>query len=171
MMVQTITSTTPGSEGTYTLTGLPLNSGSDSYFILVDIPGLDTNGTYHVVVSAGNTTFNGLDFKVDSMYINPVGMVTGILSDNSVLDHKISLFPNPANQKFTLEYELTQSANVQIELYDMIGHKVKTITSSSFEEKNKYSHAVNLEDLSTGVYFVKVKINNSETTMKLIVTN
>jgi hypothetical protein len=55
------------------------------------------------------------------------------------------LFPNPANDKFTLEYELTQSANVQIELYDMIGHKVKTVTPNSFEEKNKYSHSVTLE--------------------------
>ena len=87
------------------------------------------------------------------------------------MENKILLFPNPASHKFILEYELIQSANVQIELYDVIGHKVKTVTQNSFEEKNKYSYSVNLEDLSTGIYFVKLKINNSETTIKLIVTN
>jgi hypothetical protein len=165
MFVQTITDGT----GTYTLTGLPL-TGTDDYFIFVDIPGLDTNLTYHYVLTASNNQINGLNFTVDSIYINPVvNYVTGISNDQSVLESKITLFPNPANQKFTLEYELIKSANVLIELFDVVGHKVKTISSNSFEEKDKHSHSVNIEDLSAGVYFVKLKINDSETTIKLII--
>ena len=165
MFVQTITD----GSGTYTLTGLPL-TGTDDYFIFVDIPGLDTNLTYHYVLTASNNQINGLNFTVDSIYINPVvNYVTGISNDQSVLESKITLFPNPANQKFTLEYELIKSANVLIELFDVVGHKVKTISSNSFEEKDKHSHSVNIEDLSAGVYFVKLKINDSETTIKLII--
>jgi hypothetical protein len=165
MFVQTITD----GSGTYTLTGLPL-TGTDDYFIFVDIPGLDTNLTYHYVLTASNNQINGLNFTVDSIYINPVvNYVTGISNDQSVLENKITLFPNPANQKFTLEYELIKSANVLIELFDVVGHKVKTISSNSFEEKDKHSHSVNIEDLSAGVYFVKLKINDSETTIKLII--
>ena len=165
MFVQTITD----GSGTYTLTGLPL-TGTDDYFIFVDIPGLDTNLTYHYVLTASNNQINGLNFTVDSIYINPVvNYVTGISNDQSVLESKITLFPNPANQKFTLEYELIKSANVLIELFDVVGHKVKTISSNYFEEKEKHSHSVNIEDLSAGVYFVKLKINDSETTIKLII--
>lgn len=165
MFVQTITD----GSGTYTLTGLPL-TGTDDYFIFVDIPGLDTNLTYHYVLTASNNQINGLNFTVDSIYINPVvNYVTGISNDQSVLESKITLFPNPANQKFTLEYELIKSANVLIELFDVVGHKVKTISSNSIEEKDKHSHSVNIEDLSAGVYFVKLKINDSETTIKLII--
>ncbi len=167
MFVQTVTD----AAGNYTLTGLPINTLPDDYFIFVDIPGLDTNSTYYHISVTGSTPINGLDFNVDAQYINPIGIVTGILNDESVLENKITLFPNPANQQFTLEYELTQSANVQIELYDMVGHKVKTVSPNSFEEKNTYSHLVNLENLSAGVYFVKVKINNSQTTIKLIIAN
>jgi hypothetical protein len=156
-------------DGTYTLTGLPINSGNDSYFVLVDISGLDTNGTYHLVITATDTVLDNKNFTVDSIYINPVGSITGISNDNSVLDHKIILFPNPASQKFTVEYELVQSANVEIELYDLIGQKIKAISSLSFAEKNKYTHSVNLEDLSTGVYFVRLKFNDYSTTIKLIV--
>ncbi|MES2515145.1 MAG: T9SS type A sorting domain-containing protein, partial [Bacteroidota bacterium] len=162
--------TTTAADGTYTLTGLPINSGTDSYFVLVDIPGLDTNGTYHLVITPNDTVFSNKNFTVDSIYIYPVGSITGLSTDKSVLDHKIVLFPNPASQKFTLEYQLTQSANVQIELFDMVGQKVKVITANAFEEKNKYSHTVNLDDLSTGVYFVKLKINDSYTTIKLLIT-
>lgn len=166
MFVQTVTD----AAGNYTLTGLPINTLPDDYFIFVDIPGLDTNSTYHhISITSTDPIINGLDFNVDAQYINPIGSITSISNDNSVLENKITLFPNPANDKFTLEYELTQSANVQIELYDMIGHKVKTITPNSFEEKNKYSHSVNIEWLSVGVYFVKLKVNHSETTIKLII--
>ncbi len=166
---QMFVQTTTDGNGVYTLTDLPL-TGTDDYFIFVDIPGLDTNLTYHYALTASNNQIDGLNFTVDSIYINPVvNYVTGISNDQSVLENKITLFPNPANDKFTLEYELTQSANVQIELYDMIGHKVKTVTPNSFEEKNKYSHSVNIEWLSVGVYFVKLKVNHSETTIKLII--
>jgi hypothetical protein len=166
MYVQTLTD----ASGNYTLTGFPINTLPDDYFVFVDIPGLDTNSTYyHISFAVNDTVVNGLDFNVDAQYINPIGSVTGISNDQSVLESKITLFPNPASQKFTLEYELTQSANVLIELFDIVGHKVKTISSNSFEEKDKHSHSTNIEDLSTGVYFVKVKINNSETTIKLII--
>ncbi|MBK6984029.1 MAG: T9SS type A sorting domain-containing protein [Bacteroidetes bacterium] len=166
MYVQTLTD----ASGNYTLTGFPINTLPDDYFVFVDIPGLDTNSTYyHISFAVNDTVVNGLDFNVDAQYINPIGSVTAISNDQSVLESKITLFPNPANQKFTLEYELIQSANVEIELFDVVGHKVKTISSNSFEEKDKHSHSVNIEDLSTGVYFVKVKINNSETTIKLII--
>lgn len=166
---QMFVQTTTNGNGVYTLTDLPL-TGTDDYFIFVDIPGLDTNLTYHYALTASNNQIDGLNFTVDSIYINPVvNYVTGISNDQSVLANKITLFPNPANQKFTLEYELTQSANVSIELFDVVGHKVKTIIPNSFEEKDKHSHLTNIDDISIGVYFVKVKINNSETTIKLII--
>ena len=80
-------------------------------------------------------------------------------------------YPNPTDFAIMRTLKRGDIKVQPIDLYDIIGHKVKTISSNSFEEKNKYSHSVNLEELSTGVYFVKVKVNNSETTIKLIVAN
>lgn len=166
---QMFVQTTTNSAGQYTLTGLPI--GND-YFVFVDIPGLDTNGTYHVVIpSSGNTQIDGLNFTVDSIYINPIGSVTGISQENSVLDNKIMMFPNPAKQYVSIQYELIQSANVQIELFDIIGNKIKKIAEMNRQEKNKYNHVVSLENLSSGIYFVKLKINNSENVIKLIVND
>lgn len=165
---QMFVQTTTNAAGQYTLTGLPI--GND-YFVFVDIPGLDTNGTYHVVITSGVTQIDGLNFTVDSIYINPIGSVTGISQENSILNNKILMFPNPAKQYVSIQYELIQSANVQIELYDIIGKKVKTITEVNRQEKNKYNHIVNLENLSSGIYFVKLKINNSENVIKLIVND
>jgi hypothetical protein len=167
MFVQT---TTAEPEGTYTLTGLPL-TGTDDYFIFVDIPGLDTNLTYHYVLTSGANQLNGLNFTVDSIYINPIAnFVTGISNDQSVLESKITLFPNPANQKFSLEYELIKSANVLIELFDMLGKSVKMLLPATEQSKGVHKNSWQINDLSAGLYFIKISINGSESTIKLSVT-
>jgi len=166
---QMFTQTSTDAAGNYTLAGLPINTSSEYYFISVDIPGLDTTSTYNLSLNSGNTTINGLDFKVGAKYINPIGSVTGISSDRSVAENKISLFPNPTKQNAFIEYELTQSASVRIDLYDVLGNKVKVISENALEEKNKHQHFINIENLSAGIYLVKLKINNSYTTLKLII--
>lgn len=167
MFVQTFTDPA----GSYTLQGIPLNTASDSYFIIVDIPGLDTNGTYHPYVTVSTTTITGLDFTVDSIYVNPLQTVTSITANNSVQNNSIVMYPNPAKQTTSINYELTSSALVHIDLYDVVGHKVKSILSNSLQEKNKYTQPVDLRDVNSGIYFVKIKINNSKNIIKLIITN
>lgn len=66
MFVQTVTD----SNGNYSMSGLPDNAFGESYFILVDIPGLDTNNTYHKVIISNNS-YSGLDFVVDSQKLIP----------------------------------------------------------------------------------------------------
>jgi hypothetical protein len=167
---QMFVQTTTDAAGNYTLTGFPINTLPDDYFIFVDIPGLDTNSTYyHISITSADSIINGLDFNVDAEYINPIGSVTGISNDNAVVDNKIVLFPNPAQQNAYIQYELTKSANVTIELYDILGNKVKTISDNNYEDQNKHSHSINIEHLSSGIYFVKLKINNSITTIKLVI--
>lgn len=167
MFTQTITD----AAGQYTLTGFPVNTGTENYFVFVDIPGLDTNGTYHRVISTGNSQFENLNFIVDSMYIHPVGVASAINSENTILNNSIIVYPNPASNQISIKYELINTATIKIELFDLLGQKVKDICVSNLQEKNKYSYSTNLEDLSSGVYFIKFMVNKTETSLKLIVTN
>ena len=169
MFAQAITtdsnSPTPGE---YVFSNLPYGD----YFILVDIPGLDTNGTYHVVLSASTPSVTNLNFYVDSMYINPIGNVTSALSqESSLFENKIILFPNPAKEMAFIEYQLLEEAVIKIELFDIVGRKTKTILEETKQPKNNYKHAIDLNNLNSGIYFLKVKINKSETVIKFIITN
>lgn len=165
MFRQTVTD----QNGNYSIGGLPINT-NDTFFILVDIPGLDTNTTYHKVLTTGNPAYTGLDFIVDSAKITPVENAVGINEINKA-EHQIKLFPNPAKNKVTITYSLPASATVSIGLYDIPGKEIKTIMPRTEQAKDEYSYTVQLNDIATGMYFVKLKINNSESIIKLIITD
>lgn len=127
--VQTVTSGPLGWVlwGTYTLQGLPPNGPGESYFILVDIPGLDTNNTYHRIINLTNNNYQGLDFVVDSAKINPIPFDVVSVNDISAIENEIKVFPNPASNNVSIQYNLKANALVKIELFDMLGKSVKLL--------------------------------------------
>lgn len=167
MLVQTLTN----AAGQYTLSGLPLNSINESYFVFVDIPGLDTNGTYHVVVSTTDSIHNGLNFTVDSMHINPIDFVTSINSQDAILKNNIFVYPNPSRDDVTIKYELSKPSKVSIDLYNLMGEKTQIISPLINQEKGIFQHLINLRELSNGIYLIKFSINNNKNYIKLIKTD
>lgn len=166
MFVQTTTDT----NGVYVLTGLPENGIGESYFILVDIPGLDTNGTYEeLIIDVTTNQYTNLDFVVDSAQITPVSAVS--VNDISAKEHAIKVFPNPASSMVTIQYSLKEDSNVKIELFDIFGKSLLTVLNQRERAIDQHSYSIPLEGLSSGMYFVKININGAESTIKLSVTN
>ncbi len=165
MFSQTVT----GSNGTYTLSGLPLNTGED-FFVMVDIPGLDTNGTYHRFIVTGNSQYTNLDFVVDSANVNPVPSTTGIHTPEEAA-HQISLYPNPAKHQLTVRYTLTESAVVSIALFDLLGHCVQSIAESGKQEAGTHAPVLNISELKAGIYLSRIRINNFETNTRIFITD
>lgn len=162
--------TTTDASGTYTLSGLPTNTGSDYYFILVDIPGLDTNGTYRRVINTGNLQYTGLDFTVDSARINPVPNTVGINDLDESLK-SISVYPNPASQKVSLQYTLQQAAVVNIELTDVLGKTVRVVSGNLTQETGLQKTMISLNDLEPGMYFIRLKTDGREHTLRLMIND
>ncbi|MES2760555.1 MAG: GEVED domain-containing protein [Bacteroidota bacterium] len=166
MFAQTVTD----ANGDYSLNGLPPNDAGESYFILVDIPGLDTNNTYHKVIIS-NDQFTGLDFVVDSAKITPVP-TTGVgVHDITAIENDIKVFPNPASAYVTIQYSLKSSSSVKIELFDMIGRSVKMLLPETQQGIQAHKQSWQTNDLRSGLYFIKMTVNGSESIIKLSVTN
>lgn len=162
--------TTTDANGTYTLSGLPNNAAGQHYFILVDIPGLDTNQTYHRVIDAGNSQYTGLDFIVDSARINPVPNVVSIKQLDEI-NGGLIVFPNPARNTVTIRYDLLAKASVYVELTDVLGRPVKIIVSGKEQSPTVYEYTTDISTLEAGLYFIKVMINDKEHITKFLITN
>ena len=79
----------------------------------------------------------------------------------------ISVFPNPYNGTTTLNYTLSESANILVELYDMTGRKVNTLANGK-QTAGQYHLSVNTLQLAGGTYTLKMSANGEMITIRIV---
>jgi hypothetical protein len=80
-------------------------------------------------------------------------------------------FPNPARQRATLRYEIPeghQGTGVRIDLYDMLGRRVRTLTSGA-AEAGRHERQLDLQSLSAGSYFLRLQAGTTTRTQQLTI--
>ena len=87
-------------------------------------------------------------------YLTACG-TTGNIEWNPTTTKFITLIPNPAKEKTTIDFYLDKLSNVTVEVYDISGKKVYT-----FEDKNVNSgfnyFDLSLTNFESGLYFIKL---------------
>jgi len=111
----------------------------------------------------GGTTTGNMYFKYKD--------ITSLLGVQNVGDKaSFGIYPNPAvDKKVTILYDVKEKANNsgKAEIYDMTGKKVYETALSN--QSGLYQKEVNLQNLSSGIYVVKISFGGSTETKKLIV--
>ncbi len=78
---------------------------------------------------------------------------------------QLTLFPNPTDGRLTLQIEVDQSTNFDIEIIQLDGRVVQ------FVNQNVHGNttiALDLEDLSSGIYFLKLKNEEGQEVRKIV---
>lgn len=85
---------------------------------------------------------------------NALSANAGIIErDNNKMG--LTLFPNPALNNSKIKYTLARSADVTIEVMNLLGKKIKTF-SLGIQSAGKQEYQINLESLSNGLYFTRL---------------
>lgn len=120
------------------------------------------NGTYIVHFYAMNTC--GTTVKTDTIVINSVGINETINNTNF-----FKVAPNPFNNSTNVSYLLVNGAEVNIDVYDILGSKVSTITSGYHASGNyKFEFNPTNSNLSKGTYFLKFSSNDKVSVNRII---
>lgn len=109
----------------------------------------------------------------DEVLMKPEGVIGYPVSVEEQININVntfSIYPNPANNVVELLYELDKSANVKIEIFNNLGQLVKTVKNYMPTEPGTKAINVNVNDLSTGVYYVTITANGKKLTKMLNVT-
>lgn len=81
---------------------------------------------------------------------------------------RLSLFPNPVvNEKLTVQYNLPKAGNTILDVVNVIGKKVLSVSHYNFGGNNK--EEVNVGNLPNGVYFLKLSANDKVETLKFTI--
>ena len=79
----------------------------------------------------------------------------------------VRVYPNPASDVLNIEVNASQASEMSINVYNIMGQNVMSKTASINTGINRPS--ISTSELSSGIYFVTVKANGFENTMKFIV--
>ncbi len=91
------------------------------------------------------------------------------LSEDLAEQTGLTLYPNPARDYLTIDYQLDKFSTASIGLYDMTGKRVIDIVPAQSQAKGKYQHQLNLNELPEGMYFVLLQTEHEQISQKLIV--
>ena len=125
------------------------------------------NNTHHIFYNQKNGSNDGVAITAA---INSALATTGV-TNISGAGNSIQLFPNPVKDRATLNYTLDQQSVVSIDVYNIIGNKVKTIVPGI---QNSGEHTIDLNFDSkpaNGIYFIKLNAGNSSQTIKFTVAD
>lgn len=172
-----ITAAEKGKMLTVPFTAPYTTAASTSYLVCVATFGSGGVGKDLVVgtsgVSQDNTSFF-LDEVATLYYTNETPMVRmnfdPKLGVNKITNEfsSFSVFPNPANDKVSVDFSLKNEASVKISVTDLSG---KEIYASNLGSKAASNHSVsiNTANFANGVYVVNFITNNGVATEKLVI--
>ncbi|MFB6272369.1 MAG: T9SS type A sorting domain-containing protein, partial [Salinibacter sp.] len=79
----------------------------------------------------------------------------------------LGTYPNPASQQATVRYALPGQKEVSIRLYDVLGRQVRTVVRG--KQSGRQKRRVDVSDLASGVYFLRLRAGGQVQTQKLTV--
>jgi hypothetical protein len=121
------------------------------YVITDDVIGTDT--VHYVAQWMGGN-------QIDSS----VTVLAGIT--NPEKQNNLKLYPNPATDQITIEFDLADTKNVSLEIKNIEGRTIKTITKPFFIRKNQIH--IDLTEFTSGLYFIQIKTSSATLTRKII---
>ena len=123
-----------------------------------------SSGNTATVTVADIVASNGVVHVIDAVLIPSV---LGVEDLSSVSD--FNLYPNPAENQFAVELQMTKSDHLTIDVVNIVGQVVKSFDfgtrSAGFNRE-----VIDINDLSQGMYMINIRVGQDQATTKLQVT-
>jgi len=99
---------------------------------------------------------------------------TGISSPfSSVCTNEVSLFPNPSDGRFTLEFSLEKPKRIRIDIVDLNGNQIATISNKyllpGIQKLNIDLTSIENIRIAPGIYFLNISSDNFNSYIKLVI--
>ena len=83
---------------------------------------------------------------------------------------KLSVYPNPANSDFRVDFTLEQESEVMIKIIDLTGKIILTLPVETLSA-GQVSKSVNVADVAAGNYILQISINDNIENKKITVSH
>jgi len=146
-----------------------------------DVPGSPFDGLWGVGMSLGRDSLNTDTDNTNSDFIiqeptpgRPCGHKTGLLRSKIPVKYGLAQnYPNPFNPITQIEYALAKDCYVRLEVYNILGEKVKTLVDehqrAGYKEAIWDSRSHSGRKGASGIYFYRLQAGDFVQTRKMVV--
>jgi len=151
--------------------GSVIDLGDGTYEATITAPIAIGSDTVSAIVISGTDTVS-IFRKAIVTYVNPT-----TINENPVTPDRFYLYqnsPNPFNPSTTLSFVIGHSSFVSLKVYDVLGNEIATLVNEEKQpgtyevEFNAASHSGEVRNLTSGIYFYKLKAGNFIETKKMM---
>lgn len=97
------------------------------------------------------------DGGANNLFIDNINILsTNVGVDENENTSSFTIYPNPGDGNGTIAYMLTESADVQCNIYDVSGRLISAV-DQGYQAAGNYAVEMN-EELTAGIYFIEMKI-------------
>ncbi|MBT8195483.1 MAG: PKD domain-containing protein [Bacteroidia bacterium] len=129
----------------------------------VNLSSSSISGKPNVIFKFEYTHENGNNIYIDDINID------GVVGLEELKDeYQVNLFPNPANGRTQLSFNLNSNADVKVSLEDLLGRQINVANEGALSA-GTHNFLFETRELSSGIYMVKLNIEGQIITRKLIV--
>jgi Zn-dependent metalloprotease len=94
------------------------------------------------------------------------------ISDLSISDlddqNKVNIFPNPANESLTINFNAHSSGDLLVEIIDILGHSIILDHQTGFN--GSYIKQFDMSQFEAGVYLISVRKEHEQNLLRLIIS-
>ncbi len=134
-----------------------VNVTDDGIFV-TDYPGVHNTGIIYAA-TYGKGAFRCENYKVSG---------TSVPETPAVVETSVMLYPNPVQGEATVSFNVTESTNVNYQVFDLTGRMVMNQSVGRLTE-GAHEFRINTENLSTGSYILRLNQGANSSCVKFLV--
>jgi hypothetical protein len=140
---------------------------NDCIDLWFDIPGvIDDEKAYCFAPNVGIILMHGAWMYQELLRSEIVSVF-----DNSSIPHEVILYqnyPNPFNPYTTIRFDIPQTSLTSLKIYDLLGREVMMVLDE-LKTPGSYNVSINAVNLTSGMYFYRLKVGDSMFSRKFVV--
>ena len=113
---------------------------------------------YTIAQIIADETILGKTNYTEISYLGELSVETYELAQN---------YPNPFNPETVIYYQIPESGEVSLKVYDMLGRELRTLVNQT-QNQGRYEVKFNARDLASGVYIYRLQVNDFVTSKKMM---
>ena len=152
--------------------GLRVDDASNLLEYTNDDPGSVYSTGERLEFVQGVLWYSFSNFKLEPQSFDDIGAVTNVATESTELPEGFSLhqnYPNPFNPTTSIRFDVANTANVSLRVFDTLGREVATLVNGQMQA-GTHSVSFDASSLTSGVYMYRLSngVNTQTRTMLLM---